>query len=1208
MTLNTHWLAIRGLSQPPLADATSVTVDCKIDGKEEQITLPFRKDTFLWKNSDIAKATDTTLHIRDNHYAVALVQLDLTSLPKDAEILSASLNFRVNYVENKNQPGEILCSRILTPWSEDATWVKPDHKADTGWDGMKAGHDYAPSPFASIKVDHLEAVKGGQPISIPGFADAVKAWKDGTWDNDGFVITFSGPAVQIGIPSSKAHALQNFRLGGSFAGGLLLVPNLPLLNRVAPNPLDILEAHPVITIRGNAKAPASGASPHLSIYDVTPSEDYKSIAPQSERKLLGATPLTNLSPNGLLTLPDLAKVIRNWLATPDQPHALDIEIEGSGDAQLVVSNEGSAAPSLQLKLPSYTPAQLFQPPLSPKPGVYTQVQNGHLSYDGKRLRLWGVVGSPDVQRLVDLGFNAERIWNPAAHVTYTPDSAKHGELATYTKGDGSKFDLADKHFAELKSHGLFVMFAALNDTIPPSLLLDDDSFVTKGDDWNAWKTAIKGSIGKADLNNYLYFDKRLQEIKKRHAKNLLTHVNPYTGKAYGEDEAIAVYEVFNENGALYKTLSAGLSKWNPFFLKELQDQWNDWLRKKYTDDDGLTQSWGSLKPGESLVNGTVAPAPDIARKGDYPEQRADDFTRFLAESENAFHQDFRSYCRSLFPKGVGANVAPFSFDTLFRPNITWSYYQSLGDVNSFGMYFWNLQSSLGKPPAAFVIDSFTVENTPSILYETNAARPSPYRSEYPIKLAALASYQDWDGAFWHYWGSDGQGDSADLGYLTATMAPPFADNVWAAVHHEADPVMCSAMTMAGQIFLHGLIPPAAKPDIIELGGNAIFSYSNFSGIDLAPSTFKNGSALKFTPNADSGVTMNGGPMPAPVRIDQAIASGPYIKWDWPNSRLIIDAPSVKAYVGKISAPFRFSDGITLGDVSTPWICFSMVSDDGTPLAGNSPVKRILMSGVYDAKNSGFQFNYDVQGGPAEQAHAVGNFGREPILVTPVEYKVWFPTKVTGNLKSYDFALRQTQDLPIADTNEISQRGPTPYLDVFSLNKRGAPSDLPLDQETPIQIQGQSPETAALATTPAPTAASSSLILPELPWDLSYKDSLQALKASTYPYTNISSEDSDPGTKKQIDITGVRLPSLWNEQADISLHFSDDKLSTLEVTFTQPPALSVVVESFTKLLGRPVEETVAAQYGDTRAHWVGNKKPHDVLVTESQGIMKILISP
>ncbi len=72
----------------------------------------------------------------------------------------------------------------------------------------------------------------------------------------------------------------------------------------------------------------------------------------------------------------------------------------------------------------------------------------------------------------------------------------------------------------------------------------------------------------------------------------------------------------------------------------------------------------------------------------------------------------------------------------------------------------------------------------------------------------------------------------------------------------------------------------------------------------------------------------------------------------------------------------------------------------------------------------------------EEAHAVGNMGHEPIAVTPVEYSVWFPTKITGSLKGYDFALRDTQDRSIIDTNEVSQQGPTPYMTVLSIDKRG----------------------------------------------------------------------------------------------------------------------------------------------------------------------------
>ena len=44
------------------------------------------------------------------------------------------------------------------------------------------------------------------------------------------------------------------------------------------------------------------------------------------------------------------------------------------------------------------------------------------------------------------------------------------------------------------------------------------------------------------------FDPRLIELQKEYAKNLLTHVNPYTKLEYRNEPAIAIVEILNENG------------------------------------------------------------------------------------------------------------------------------------------------------------------------------------------------------------------------------------------------------------------------------------------------------------------------------------------------------------------------------------------------------------------------------------------------------------------------------------------------------------------------------------------------------------------------------------------------------------------------------------------------------------------------------------
>ena len=63
-----------------------------------------------------------------------------------------------------------------------------------------------------------------------------------------------------------------------------------------------------------------------------------------------------------------------------------------------------------------------------------------------------------------------------------------------------------------------------------------------------------------------------RKIKMQAAKNFLTHINPYTGKAYGEEENIALYEIYNENGFVFKTLSGGPDQWPPYFKGQVAEK------------------------------------------------------------------------------------------------------------------------------------------------------------------------------------------------------------------------------------------------------------------------------------------------------------------------------------------------------------------------------------------------------------------------------------------------------------------------------------------------------------------------------------------------------------------------------------------------------------------------------------------------------------
>jgi hypothetical protein len=96
------------------------------------------------------------------------------------------------------------------------------------------------------------------------------------------------------------------------------------------------------------------------------------------------------------------------------------------------------------------------------------------------------------------------------------------------------------------------------------------------------------------------------EQQREYARTLLTHVNPFTGKAYVDEPAIAFIEINNENGLIMEWNGGTLDAMPDPFAAEFQKQWNAWLMKKYGDHAKLAAVWNEgaeplgaemLKPG-----------------------------------------------------------------------------------------------------------------------------------------------------------------------------------------------------------------------------------------------------------------------------------------------------------------------------------------------------------------------------------------------------------------------------------------------------------------------------------------------------------------------------------------------------------------------------------------------------------------------------------
>lgn len=99
------------------------------------------------------------------------------------------------------------------------------------------------------------------------------------------------------------------------------------------------------------------------------------------------------------------------------------------------------------------------------------------------------------------------------------------------------------------------------------------------------------------------FHPRMIELQKKFAKELLTHVNRYTGTRLCDEPAVAMIEINNEN-SLTSSWQWGQIDALPAYLQDLLDQrWQVWLLKKYGTTEALRAAWavGAMPLGEEMA-------------------------------------------------------------------------------------------------------------------------------------------------------------------------------------------------------------------------------------------------------------------------------------------------------------------------------------------------------------------------------------------------------------------------------------------------------------------------------------------------------------------------------------------------------------------------------------------------------------------------------
>ena len=303
-------------------------------------------------------------------------------------------------------------------------------------------------------------------------------------------------------------------------------------------------------------------------------------------------------------------------------------------------------------------------------------------------------------------------------------------------------------------------------------------------------------IRDADLTGFgkavTYFNRDMIALQKEYARQLLTHVNPFTGNDYAHEPCVALIELLNENGLQSFWMRDKLDgntalgeTWGSIplsYAQELDGMYNEYLKGLYPTRKALSEAWGKeLGEDENHLNGTVRRTIN-SKAADTKARRFMDEAAFYLSVEISYFNEMQAYLReeldarqlivgtsdcSYGDGGLGQAQALSQCDVMDGH----AYYNSYWDTpdlrrnkRSAREWYkdWRLNdTAMVEDPATSLpakLGRTIVKGLPYIVSEINEHFPGNYACEcFPVNTA-YALLQDWDGIFWFgYAGTDWEG-------------------------------------------------------------------------------------------------------------------------------------------------------------------------------------------------------------------------------------------------------------------------------------------------------------------------------------------------------------------------------------------------------------------------------------------------------------------
>jgi hypothetical protein len=660
---------------------------------------------------------------------------------------------------------------------------------------------------------------------------------------------------------------------------------------------------------------------------------------------------------------------------------------------------------------------------------FVQIQNDKLVFEnGKPVKFWGtnhgnMTCAPEksdavfrARRFAKYGINCVRMHK----FTWHGDREGLGSADDSTKLDPARFDLFDYYCGQLRSNGVYYGWSHIyGHRLRPG---DRGKVLAYNEVVNSGSAHLRGSsLG------LVHFARDLQDLSIQLTTNMLQHVNPYTGKHYADDAALAFIELQNEDDIFFPTT---LDKVNacPTYKKLFCEQFSDWLRAKYKSQANLVRAWGlralnaypEWQDDESLTARNIYPiahawyfSPEGLRDQQQKKgtgRRLLDTARFLYETQCAYYERFSKAIRSTGYKGplvgscwqAGSGVS--------------HYYNLLSDArvgivdrhNYFGGSGHTLHpgpvqaaAMLNKPGSGLLSSGFQqVAERPFALSEWMCMPPNEWVAEgAPIIAVYGLGLQGWDASY----------QFASKGSAARTIDSPNVYNIdvptqmglypsLARMLYRGD-VQEGALLAERVVSLEGLQRGwLGFRENVSQDGDA----KSIAG-DIPPETLAAGRVrVRFTQKPES----NAAPALAKYVNGKVITSSTgQLRWDYSGKGwFTVNTPGTKAVVGFAGGVPQQLDEIEI-NVATPFaVVFVTAMERAATLQTST---NVLVNIVGRARNTGMEYN--------AAGTELKSVGTGPILLEPIRATIKLTHTGTPTVWVLDNDGRRTKrTLPVTD--------------------------------------------------------------------------------------------------------------------------------------------------------------------------------------------------